>query len=323
MGITLKILMGKLYDDGDERPRREHKGKSLLELPDSYCVIDTETTGLSPVYDSLIEVAACRVRDNEIVDTYSSLINPGFEIDEFITDLTGITNDMLAGAPDAATVLKRFVDFVGDSLLVAHNANFDINFLYDSCEEVLNTPFSNSFVDTMRVAKRMFPDFEHYRLRDLVKYYGIEHKDAHRALGDAMATKEVYELLKRDVLIKSVSLSSYITLHAKDITSSKDSFDTTHPLYGKQVCFTGALDKMPRREAMQIVADLGGIPVDSVTKKTNFLVLGNNDYCASIKDGKSAKQKKAEKIKLDGGDIEILPESVFYDMILDADEAVE
>jgi len=72
---------------------------------------------------------------------------------------------------------------------------------------------------------------------------------------------------------------------------------------------------MVRKEAMQIVADLGGKNADSVTKKTNYLILGNNDYCKSIKDGKSSKQKKAEKLKLDGYDIEIIPENVFYDII--------
>lgn len=314
MELSFKILIGRLYD-GD-RPCREHKGKSLLELPDSYCVIDTETTGLSPTYDSLIEVAACRVQNNEIVDTYSSLINPGFAIDEYIAELTGITNDMLSAAPDAAAVLRQFKDFVGDSVLVAHNANFDINFLYDSCQNVLDEPFSNSFIDTMRIAKRVFPDFDHYRLKDLVKHYGITHNDTHRALGDAKATKEVYDQIKHDVLASSVSLSSYVNLHARDITTEKESFDTTHPLYSRTVCFTGTLDKMPRREAMQLVADLGGIPVDSVTKKTDFLVLGNNDYCKSIKDGKSSKQKKAEKMILEGGNIEVLPESEFYELVL-------
>ena len=104
-------------------------------------------------------------------------------------------------------------------------------------------------------------------------------------------------------------------VHAKDIQSNNVEFDVTHPLYGKVCVFTGVLEKMPRKNAMQIVADLGGINGDNVTKKTNFLILGNNDYCKSIKDGKSSKQKKAEKLKLSGQDIEIIPESVFYDLI--------
>ena len=83
--------------------------------------------------------------------------------------------------------------------------------------------------------------------------------------------------------------------------------------------FTGVLERMSRKEAMQLVADSGGINGDTVTQKTNYLVLGNNDYCKSIKDGKSNKQKKAEKLKASGLDIEIIPESVFYDMVLDSD----
>ena len=74
---------------------------------------------------------------------------------------------------------------------------------------------------------------------------------------------------------------------------------------------------MQRKEAMQIVADLGGIPGDGVTKKTNYLMLGNNDYCKTIKDGKSSKQKKAEKLILEGADLQIISEQVFYDLILE------
>ena len=91
--------------------------------------------------------------------------------------------------------------------------------------------------------------------------------------------------------------------------------DNTHPLYNKVCVFTGTLEKYSRQEAAQIVVNLGGSCGNSVTKKTNYLILGNNDYCSMIKDGKSSKQKKAEEYKLKGQDIEIIPESVFYDMI--------
>ena len=102
---------------------------------------------------------------------------------------------------------------------------------------------------------------------------------------------------------------------AKDIVTNKTEFDETHPLFGKLCVFTGTLEKMIRKDAMQIVVDFGGQVGNSVTKKTNYLILGNNDYCSSIKDGKSSKQKKAESLKLSGSDIEIISEDVFYDMI--------
>ena len=84
---------------------------------------------------------------------------------------------------------------------------------------------------------------------------------------------------------------------------------------GKPACLRETLEKMARKDAMQIVVDLGGLVGNSVTKKTNYLILGNNDYCSSIKGGKSSKQKKAESLKLAGNDIEIISENVFYDMI--------
>ena len=101
----------------------------------------------------------------------------------------------------------------------------------------------------------------------------------------------------------------------KSMQANTEDFDENHPLFGKVCVFTGTLEKMPRREAMQRVLDAGGQIGANVTSKTNFLILGNNDYCQAIKDGKSNKHKKAEALKLKGQDIEIIPENVFYDMI--------
>ena len=100
-----------------------------------------------------------------------------------------------------------------------------------------------------------------------------------------------------------------------DILGSFRTINIVSPIDGKVCVFTGALEKMLRKDAMQLIANLGGINGDSVTSKTNFLILGNNDYCASIKDGKSSKHKKAEQLILKGQDIQIIPETVFYDMV--------
>lgn len=100
----------------------------------------------------------------------------------------------------------------------------------------------------------------------------------------------------------------------RKITAESDDFDETHPLFGMHCVFTGTLEKMTRTEAAQIVVNLGGICDNGITKKTNFLVLGANDY-TRIKENKSNKQRKAEEYKLNGADIEIVPEGVFYDMI--------
>ncbi len=113
------------------------------------------------------------------------------------------------------------------------------------------------------------------------------------------------------------SLQPYKNYTYKDISATTDIFDNGHLAYGKTFVFTGTLEKMPRREAMQLVVNLGGICGDGVNKNTNYLVLGNNDYCTTIKDGKSSKHKKAEQLLLAGNNIEIISENVFYEMIID------
>ena len=120
---------------------RIHKGKSIIDVPRSYVVIDIETTGLSPVYDEIIEVGAIKIQNGQIIDTFESLIKPSFKpwgnyIDEFIEELTGITNEMLADAPDVLDIFPKFLEFIDDNIIIGHNVNFDINFqwqyLYNS-----------------------------------------------------------------------------------------------------------------------------------------------------------------------------------------------
>lgn len=312
----------------NQNSKIRYKGKNLLEFPDSYCLIDIETTGLSPDYDSIIEVSGIKYESGTEIARYSSLVKPnqvyedGSYIDEFIEELTGITNKMLSSAPDTKTVLYEFKTFIGTDTLIGHNINFDINFLYDNFEKYLSEVFSNDYIDTMRISRILYPSEAHHRLRDLAKRYNIDYSMAHRSLNDCLIAQECYMCLKKDITNSYGDYNTFIykwkkpsQLRTSDIVSDKTEFDISHPLYGKNCVFTGTLEKMSRKEAMQTVVDLGGINGDSVTKKTNFLVLGNNDYCPLIKDGKSNKQKKAEKLKLDGYDIEIMPENVFYDLI--------
>ena len=207
--------------------------------------------------------------------------------------------------------------------MIGHNVNFDINFLYDNCERVIHEHLSNDFIDTMKLSRRIHKDFSHHKLSDLVQYYNLDYQNAHRALADVEITSKCYVCLINEILENFKSIDAFNDafersrhgVKVNDISTSKTEFDTSNLLYGKVCVFTGTLEKMVRKEAMQIVADLGGKNADNVTKKTNYLILGNNDYCKSIKDGKSSKQKKAEKLKLDGYDIEIIPENVFYDII--------
>lgn len=175
---------------------REFKGKSLLKNADDFTVIDLETTGLNPSCSDIIEVGAIRVRNNEKVYTYQQLVNPGYDVPAFITNLTGISNEMLFNAPLFDDVADEILEFIGNDLILGHNVNFDINFLYDKIFKSRGIYFSNSFVDTLRMARKLCPELPHHRLCDLAEYFDVDVITAHRALADCESTFEVYKNLK-------------------------------------------------------------------------------------------------------------------------------
>lgn len=351
--ITLNLNGNISIENERKKKSNRNKGKSNLFFPDNYTVIDIETTGLDSRYDSIIEVAAVKVRDNKIESTFSSLIKPDqyyvidesefeaddldckdfllddenngfYYVDSFITELTGITNKMLFNAPEAREVLHSFFGYLGDDLLVGHNVNFDINFLYDEYKVLYDEDFSNDFVDTLRLSRLLHKDLIHHRLSDMASFYNIDSSNHHRSLADCMITNSLLICLKETAIKDYNNLESFIdylkqrthySVNINEIKPENNNFDITHPLYNSVCVFTGTLERMVRKDAMQLVVNLGGKIANNVTKKTNYLILGNNDYCPLIKDGKSNKQKKAENLKLNGQDIEILSENVFYDMV--------
>ena len=304
------------FDDGPIS--REGKGNSLLTLPDNYVVVDIETTGLDSRFDEIIEIGAIKYINDEEIGRFHSLVKPEEGISDFITKLTGITEDMLVDAPSVSSVLPKFRAFVGDDILIGHNVNFDINFIYDYSKYQSLPLFSNDFVDTMRLSRRLYKDMPNHKLKSLISYLGIGGTIEHRALADCISTYQCYLKMKQYVLETGVSLvterKNYNAL-AKSIKAETDEFDPDSPVFGRSFAFTGKLERMTRKEAMQAVVNAGGLCCDGVIATTNYLVLGNNDYCKSIKDGKSSKQKKAEKMQLSGADILTISEDVFYDML--------
>lgn len=304
---------------------RSEKGKSLLLFPETYIVIDIETTGLDTEFDEIIEISAVKYQNLIEIDQFNTLVKPTEEIDDFITNLTGITNDMLKNAPTIDDVILKFYNFIGSDLLVGYNVNFDINFLYDNLIEHSSNSLKNSFVDVMRLSKHLLPQLSNHKLETVSKHFGHS-SIKHRAIDDCYVCNDCLISLKKLVLSNHNSLEEFYEelklkkksyVSASDITTTNTLFDETNPLFGKTVCFTGTLQKMTRHDAMQLVVDLGGICSNGLTNKTNFLVIGNNDRCTSIVDGKSNKQKKAESMILKGNDLEILSENTFYDMVMD------
>jgi len=156
----------------------------------------------------------------------------------------------------------------------------------------------------------------------LAKYYGVSYSGAHRALNDCFITFKCFLGLRNTVIEKYKSIEEFkkfamaeINIPVGDIVATRRNFDEDHPLFGKVCVFTGKLDKMSRRDAMQLVADVGGINSNIVTEDTNYLIMGNDAYWDHLKDNKSNKKKKAEELILKGIHIAIISEDVFYEMV--------
>lgn len=312
---------------------RNEKGKSLIAFPDNYIVIDIETTGLDFEYSHIIEIAAIKYSEGIKSDTFCTLVQPTpfYEtqngkdelkfVSEFITDLTGITNDMLKSAPTESDSILKFMDFIGDSILVGHNVGFDINFLYDSAKRS-NLVLKNNYIDTLRIARKLFPDMNHHRLSDIAQKLNIP-SPKHRALSDVLTTSQCFSKMiqfidqkyDRDSFIQSFKKQSTDYNRFIEELVSPEFIDETNPFYGKVVVFTGTLSTMTRKQALTIVSNLGGIPANSVTAKTNYLVVGNEEFASSVKNGKTNKMRKADDLKASGKDIETISENTFFQMI--------
>lgn len=173
-----------------------NKGKSLTKLVDNYVLVDIETTGLSPIEDDIIEIGAIKVEKDKIVDKYNTLIQINRKLTPFITNLTGITDEMLEKGKPIDTVLPEFLNFLGDQVIIGHNVNFDIAFINEKCKKYLQTYLTNDYVDTMQIAKKAVPNSINYKLGTLAKRFHIDYSNAHRGLEDVEITYQVYNQLK-------------------------------------------------------------------------------------------------------------------------------
>jgi len=176
------------------------KGKNLNKYVSDYVVFDLETTGMSPDKDEIVEISAIKVKDGEIVDEFSSLVNPGMPIPAGASSVNGITDDMVADAPGFEEVFELFLEFIGEEVLVGHNiAGFDMHFLYRYAMQYWNMTLDNNYVDTVVIAKKCFPQMAHRRLTDLAAHYKLNTEGAHRALFDCEMNQKVYEYMAKDL----------------------------------------------------------------------------------------------------------------------------
>ena len=188
-------------------------GNASGTIDDSFVVFDIETTGLSSINDSIIEIGAVKIKDCRIVDTFETFVNPQIHISNFITKLTGITDDMVKRYPPIDEVLPKFLEFIKGSTLVAHNANFDVTFIKTKAKN-LGIEVDNPVLDTLELSRHMYENLKNYKLDTVAQHLGVSLENHHRAVDDARATAEIFlksiNKLKENGIEKVNEINSYL-----------------------------------------------------------------------------------------------------------------
>ena len=189
----LKIIYGvEAYLAPDKTPSVSFpKGQ---DIDTTYCVLDLETTGLSFRTEKITEVGIMKIKNGEVLDEFSCFVNPEKPIPQRVVEVTNITDDMVKDAETIDKVFPKILEFVGDSVLVAHNADFDIGFLKYNAKQ-LGYSLENTYIDTLRLSKDLFPDFKKYKLGIIAENLGIKVEVAHRALDDVDTTVKVFNVM--------------------------------------------------------------------------------------------------------------------------------
>ena len=207
---------GYLVDDLTKIAENE-KGQ---DLEGTYVVFDIETTGFSAVTDRIIEIGAVKVEDGKITDKFSTFVNPKRPIPFRITELTSITDEMVIGSPDIETILPQFIEFIGDAVLVAHNASFDVGFIEQNCKrQKIEADFT--YVDTVALARVLLPALNRFKLDTVAKALNISLENHHRAVDDAGCTAEIFvkfvQMLKERELTTLAKVNEFGDLNPDSI----------------------------------------------------------------------------------------------------------
>lgn len=327
--ILVIELNGELHCINTSCLAEMQPGFSSLLAPEAYIVLDLETTGLNRKQDKIIEFAAVKYQNGQEIDVLDTLVNPEQSIPPSAVAVSGITDLDVLSAPTIDDVFPAIHNFLSDFPLVVHNKSFDIPVL-KALYEKRGLVLDNQVIDTLALARKAYPDLPSHKLETLKDYLGIQISTSHRALPDVYATATLFKKsLSQLFALKTASEQSAPaaspepvphmprfekTPRLRDIHPTSDHIDPTGPLFGKRIVFTGALN-MPRVEAMQLAVNCGAILMSTVSKRTDFLIVGIQDELLVDESGKSTKEKMARSLN-DAGEaqIKLLNEEQFLNM---------
>ncbi|WP_135547226.1 PolC-type DNA polymerase III [Paenibacillus cymbidii] len=218
----IKMIYGveaNVVDDGV--PIVIHPDERIMKDA-TYVVFDIETTGLSVLNNKIIELAGVKMKDGKEIDRFATFIDPHERIPYHISQLTNITDDMVRGAPELAEKLPEFLAFVGDAVLVAHNARFDIGFIQENAKRLGLPPVPNTVLDTLEMARLLFPSLKNHRLNTLADKFKVSLENHHRAIDDSVALGHVlYGLINEAAGREIDSLAKLDSFSGKDLSNAR------------------------------------------------------------------------------------------------------
>lgn len=264
-------LEGYLVNDGEPivlRPRRKNLEEEIL------VVFDLETTGLNPQLDEIIEIGAVKIQSGQIIEEFQSFVAYNQPLSAEIIKLTGINEQMLRGAEEIQDVLPKFLEFVGDACLIAHNAKFDLGFLENKLAKHLGLSVSNPVLDTLPLTRVLLPKLKNHKLNTLTKHFKVALENHHRALEDARATgyimlnlikllreHEIDNLAKINNLVKGISHEQLKTYHIVILIKNQIGLENLYRLIS--LAHTKYFYRVPRIPKSELVNYRDGLIIGS------------------------------------------------------------
>ena len=221
----IKIIYGVEAYLAPDNTKTVYNGKGQ-SIDTTYCVLDLETTGFSAVTEKITEVGIMKVKNGEVIGEFSTFVNPEKHIPERVTEVTNITDEMVKDADTIEKVFPKILEFLGDdkeTVIVAHNANFDVGFLKQNAK-ALGYEFNYTYLDTLSLAKDLFPDYKKYKLGKIAENLGIKVEVAHRALDDVDTTVKVFKVMIDMLKKKGAEIVEDIDRVAADSEAKKEEY---------------------------------------------------------------------------------------------------
>ncbi|RRK11183.1 PolC-type DNA polymerase III [Lactiplantibacillus garii] len=313
----VKILYGveaNMVDDGVPIAYND----APVDLKNStYVIFDTETTGLSAIYDRVIELSAVKMEKGNVVDQFEEFIDPGFHLSAQTTNLTSITDEMVRGSKSEEEVFRLFREFYGDAIIVGHNVTFDMGFMNTGYARHHMDPITNPIIDTLTLARWLYPDFRRYTLDSLSKKFNVNLEHHHRAIYDAESTGHLNHIFLKDAEDRyGVQRHNQLNDHMSENGAYKHARPFHATLYATTQAGLKNLFKIVSLSNVEYFAGVPRVPRSVLNKYRDGLLVGSGChngevFTAMMQKGRAEAKQKASYYDF----LEVQPKGVYADLV--------